>query len=138
MVEVAGAEAAPVPEVAPTTAPAAQSAPTEAPTVSVEVPEPELALAIGGTDWEYTLSLHRLALALAEPLADAEPVEGVGVADDGSIVGVGQAPLPLPEGVGVADDGSIVGVGQAPLPLPEGVGVADDGSIVGVGQAPLP
>jgi hypothetical protein len=108
------------------------------PAVSVDVPEPEMAIATGGTDWEYTLSLHRLAAALAEPLADADLPEGVGVADDGSIVAVGQAPLPMPEGVGVADDGSIVGVGQAPLPMPEGVGVADDGSIVGVGQPPLP
>jgi hypothetical protein len=129
----------PAVELATTPAPAAQTAaPTEAPTVSVDVPEPEMALAIGGADWEYTLSLHQLALALAEPLADAEPIEGVGVADDGSVVGVGQAPLPMPEGVGVADDGSVVGVGQAPLPMPEGVGVADDGSVVGVGQPPLP
>jgi hypothetical protein len=84
------------------------------------------------------LSLHQLVAALAEPLADAEQIEGVGVADDGSIVAVGQPPLPLPEGVGVADDGSIVAVGQPPLPLPEGVGVADDGSVVAVGQPPLP
>jgi hypothetical protein len=139
IVEVPAADAAPVLEMAPTAAPAAQTAaPTNAPMVSAEVPEPEIALAIGGADWEYTLSLHRLALALAEPLADAEPVEGVGVADDGSVVAVGRAPLPLPEGVGVADDGSVVGVGEPPLPLPEGVGVADDGSVVGVGQAPLP
>jgi hypothetical protein len=122
-------------ELATTTAPAAQTA---APMVSVDVPEPEMALAIGGADWEYTLSLHKLALALAEPLADAEPIEGVGVADDGSVVAVGQPPLPMPEGVGVADDGSVVAVGQPPLPMPEGVGVADDGSVVGVGQPPLP
>jgi hypothetical protein len=114
VVDVPAAEVATVVEVTATPAPAA--APTAAPTVSANVPEPEMALAIGGADWEYTLSLHQLALALAEPLADVEPDEGVGVADDGSTVGVGQAPLPLPEGVGVADDGSTVGVGQAPLP----------------------
>jgi hypothetical protein len=114
------------------------SAPMPAPTASVDVLEPEMAIAIGGADWEYTLSLHQLVAALAEPLADAEPIEGVGVADDGSVVAVGQPPLPLPEGVGVADDGSVVAVGQPPLPLPEGVGVADDGSIVAVGQPPLP
>jgi hypothetical protein len=135
VVDVPVVQASPVVEVTTTSAPVAQTA---SPTVMADVPEPELAIATGGDDWEYTLSLHQLAAALAEPVADAEPVEGVGVADDGSIVGVGQAPLPLPEGVGVADDGSIVGVGQAPLPLPEGVGVADDGSIVGVGQPPLP
>jgi hypothetical protein len=139
VVDVPAAEAAPVVEVAATQAPATPSeVPADAPTVTADVPEPEMAIAIGGADWEYTLSLHQLAHALAEPLADAEPIEGVGVADDGSVVGVGQAPLPLPEGVGVADDGSVVGVGQAPLPLPEGVGVADDGSVVGVGQPPLP
>ena len=104
----------------------------------VDVPEPEMAIATGGADWEYTLSLTQLAFALAEPVIEAELPEGVGVADDGSVVGVGQAPSPLPEGVGVADDGSVVGVGQAPLPLPEGVGIADDGSVVGVGQPPLP
>jgi hypothetical protein len=132
VVDIPAAEAAPVVVVAATSAPVTQpAAPTEAPTLSVDVPEPEMAIAIGGADWEYTLSLHQLAAALAEPMP-----EGVGVADDGSIVAVGQAPLPLPEGVGVADDGSVVGVGQAPLP--EGVGVADDGSVVGVGQPPLP
>jgi len=103
------AEAAPVVEAPAMSAPVDQPA---APAVSADIPEPELAIAIGGADWEYTLSLHQLAIALA----DAEPTEGVGVADDGSVVGVGQAPLPLPEGVGVADDGSVVGVGQAPLP----------------------
>ena len=135
VVDVPAVDVEPAVELAATPAPATQ---TEAPTVSVDVPEPEMALAIGGADWEYTLSLHQLALALAEPLADAEPIEGVGVADDGSVVGVGQAPVPMPEGVGVADDGSVVGVGQAPVPMPEGVGVADDGSVVGVGQPPLP
>lgn len=96
----------------------APSAPTDALIVpaSVPAPAPAVAPAIIGTDWEYTLSLHKLAHALAEPLADTDPVEGVGVADDGSVVGVGQAPLPPAEGVGVADDGSVVGVGQAPLP----------------------
>ena len=124
VVDVPAAEAAPVVEVAATQAPAtpsevpadAPTVPADVPTVTADVPEPEMAIAIGGADWEYTLSLHQLAHALAEPLADAEPIEGVGVADDGSVVGVGQAPLPLPEGVGVADDGSVVGVGQPPLP----------------------
>jgi hypothetical protein len=139
VVDVPVVQVAPVTVAAPTSTPAAQAAaPTEVPTVSADVPEPELALAIGGADWEYTLSLHQLAAALAEPLADDEPTAGIGVADDGSVVGVGQAPLPMPEGVGVADDGSVVGVGQPPLPMPEGVGVADDGSVVGVGQPPLP
>ena len=138
-VDVPAVEAPPVAEVAATSGPVAQTATsTDAPLVSADILEPEMAIAIGGADWEYTLSLHQLAHALAEPLADAEPAEGVGVADDGSVVAVGQAPLPLPEGVGVADDGSVVAVGQAPLPLPEGVGVADDGSVVGVGQPPLP
>jgi hypothetical protein len=136
VVDVPAVETAPVLEVAATSNPVAQTAAPSA--ASVSVPEAEMAIAIGGADWEYTLSLHQLAAALAEPLVDAEPVEGVGVADDGSVVGVGQAPLPMPEGVGVADDGSVVGVGQAPLPMPEGVGVADDGSVVGVGQPPLP
>jgi hypothetical protein len=110
VVDVPAAQPDPVIEVAE------PSTPTSAPAASVDVPEPEMAIATGGADWEYTLSLHQLAAALAEPLVDDEPIEGVGVADDGSVVGVGQAPLPLPEGVGVADDGSVVGVGQAPLP----------------------
>ena len=117
VVEVPVVEATPVVEAAETSTPVAPAeAPTEAPAATVDVPEPEMAIAVGGADWEYTLSLHQLALALAEPLADSEPEAGVGVADDGSVVGVGQAPLPLPEGVGVADDGSVVGVGQPPLP----------------------
>lgn len=135
VVDVPAVQPEPVVEMAPASVPVA---PADAPTVSADVPEPEMAIAIGGADWEYMLSLHQLAAALAEPLADAEPVEGGGVDDDGSVVAVGQAPLPLPEGVGVADDGSVVGVGEPPLPLPEGVGVADDGSVVGVGQPPLP
>ena len=94
----------------------ASAAPTSSAAVAEDMPEPEMALAIGGERWEYTLALHRLALALAEAPDDAELPEGVGVADDGSVVGVGQPPLPLPEGVGVADDGSVVGVGQPPLP----------------------
>jgi hypothetical protein len=137
VVDVPAVDVEPAVELAATPAPAAQTAaPTEAPTVSVDFPEPEMALAVGGADWEYTLSLHQLALALAEPVA--EPIEGVGVADDGSVVAVGQPPLPMPEGVGVADDGSVVAVGEPPLPMPEGVGVADDGSVVAVGQPPLP
>ena len=142
VVDVPAAQPDPVVEVAAQPAPPAPAAPMPAPATSVDVPEPELALAIGGADWEYTLeytvSLQQLAAALAEPLADPAPTEGVGVADDRSVVAVGQAPVPLPEGVGVADDGSTVGVGTPPLPLPEGVGVADDGSVVGVGEPPLP
>jgi hypothetical protein len=149
IVDVPVAPLDPVIEVA---APSVALAATPVPIATVDVPEAELAIAVGGADWEYALSLQQLAAALAEPLVDAapvvdaEPIEGVGVADDGSVVGVGEAPLPtplpLPEGVGVADDGSVVGVGEAPLPtplpLPEGVGVADDGSVVAVGQPPLP
>ena len=138
---VVGVVDAPVVQPAPVVERATSAAPvarTEVPTVTVDVPEPEMAIATGGADWEYTLSLTQLAFALSEPVIEAELPEGVGVADDGSVVGVGQAPLPLPEGVGIADDGSVVGVGQAPLPLPEGVGIADDGSVVGVGQPPLP
>ncbi len=95
-------------------------------------------------DWEYTVSLHQLTSALAEePLVPAEPLgahaaEGVGVADDGSVVGVGLPPVPPGEGVGVADDGSVVGVGLPPVPPGEGIGVADDGSVVGVGLPPVP
>ncbi len=102
------------------------------PNVSVEAPpatpgavsEPVRAIARGGADWEYALSLHRLAYALAQqPLTDAETAPapavegvGVGVADDGSVVGVGLPPVPPVEGVGVADDGSVVGVGLPPVP----------------------
>ena len=124
--------------------PAASAEPSTAP--SVVASEPVLAIARGGAGWEYAVSLHQLMSALAQqPLTDAEtapvpapPVEGVGVADDGSVVGVGLPPVPPVEGVGVADDGSVVGVGLPPVPPVEGVGVADDGSVVGVGLPPVP
>jgi hypothetical protein len=106
------------------------------------VPQPELAIAAGGDDWEYTLSLHQLAHALAtQPPALALPgasTAGVGVADDGSTVAVAQPPVPPSEGVGVADDGSTVAVAQPPVPPSEGVGVADDGSTVAVAPPPVP
>jgi len=62
-----------------------------------------------------------------QPITDLGivPGEGIGVADDGSVVAVVDPPLPLPEGVGVADDGSIVAVAEPPLQLAVGVGVAD-------------
>ena len=102
--------------------PNASSESSTAPPVAIS--EPDLAIARGGADWEYAVSLHLLTSALAkQPLADAEtapvpvpPVEGVGVADDGSVVGVGVPPMPPVEGVGVADDGSVVGVGLPPVP----------------------
>jgi len=109
---------------------------------SVEVvPEPELALAVGGAEWELMVSLQQLAHALSTPSVvdlDVVAVEGVGIADDGSIVAVGEPPVPMPEGVGIADDGSVVAVGEPPVPMPEGVGVADDGSVVAVGPPPMP
>ncbi len=71
----------------------------------------------------------------------APPVEGVGVADDGSIVAVAQPPAPQVErghlGEGVADDGSIVAVAQPPAPPIEGVGITDDGSTVAVAPPPV-
>lgn len=60
-------------------------------------PEPELALAVGGAEWELMVSLQQLAHALStSPVADLDvvTVEGVGVADDGSIVAVGPPPMP--------------------------------------------
>ena len=111
------------------------------------VPEPELAVAIGGAEWELMVSVEQLAHALSVPsVADlgvgaAEAValaEGVGVADDGSVVAVAPPPVPMPEGVGVADDGSVVAVVPPPVPMPEGVGVADDGSVVAVAPPPVP
>ena len=101
---------------------------TVAPVVAVTAPptilvaptvEPELAIAAGGADWEYMVSMQVLAHALAsESTAVLEPIpsEGVGVADDGSVVAVGQPPVPPLEGVGVADDGSVVAVATPPLP----------------------
>ncbi len=129
-----------VPVIEVTTTAPPESAP--APAVSAEpVPQAELAIAIGGDDWEYALSLHQLAHALAtQPSAEigVSSSEGVGVADDGSDVAVGQSPVPPSEGVGVADDGSVIAVAQPPVPPSEGVGIADDGSVVAVAQPPLP
>jgi hypothetical protein len=114
---------------------AAESTPDAAEAADAS-PEPELPLAVGGTDWEYSLALQQLSAALAAQ--QTTDTAGVGVADDGSVVAVGQAPVPSGEGVGVADDGSVVAVGQAPVPSGEGIGVADDGSIVGVAPPPVP
>ncbi len=130
------------PEIAVVTENSVVEAPTVAVPAHTAVPEAELATAVGGDDWEYVLSLHQLAHALgtqeAAELGAAGATAGVGVADDGSAVAVGQAPVPPSEGVGVADDGSTVAVGQAPVPPSEGVGVADDGSVVAVAPPPVP
>ncbi len=107
------------------------------------VPEPELAVAIGGAEWELMVSVQQLAHALSTPSAADLGVapaldQGVGVADDGSVVAVAEPPVPMQEGVGVADDGSVVAVGEPPVPMQEGVGVADDGSVVAVAEPPVP
>ncbi len=118
----------------------ATAAPAVAPVAAVEVPvvstapaaaaeavtasslvEPELAIAIGGADWGYAVSLQQLVHALAnQPLVDSQvtdaQTEGVGVADDGSTVAVVAPPVPSTEGVGVADDGSVVAVAPPPVP----------------------
>jgi len=107
---------------------------------AVAAPDAELPIGAGGDDWEYTLSLHQLTQALAiRPAAQAAlaGTEGVGVADDGSAVAVGQPPVPPTEGVGVGDDGFTVAVAQPPMPA-DGIGVADDGSVVGVAPPPVP
>ena len=109
--------------------------PSSAVVEPAEAPDPELPIAVGGTDWEFSLALQQLSAALAPQTAETE---GVGVADDGSVVAVGQPPEPAGGGVGVADDGSVVAVGQPPAPSGEGIGVADDGSIVGVAPPPVP
>lgn len=129
---VVGVVEAPVIETEVVAAPEASSVTT----TEVEVPEAQLPIAVGGTDWEFSLALQQLTAALAEQAPAA--TEGVGVADDGSVVAVGQPPVPSTTGIGVADDGSVVGVGQAPVPSGEGIGVADDGSIVGVAPPPVP
>ena len=105
------------------------------------VPQPELAIALGGDDWEYTLSLHQLAHALStQPPGPAVSSPEVGVADDGSTVAVARPPVPAQpaEGVGVADDGSTVAVGTPPVPPTAGLGVAVDGSATGVAPPPVP
>jgi len=132
------APAAGVPAVDAGPAAAAEIAPIE-----VVVPEPELSLAVGGVEWELMVSLQQLAHALstssvADLDLDVANVEGVGIADDGSVVAVAEPPVPMAEGVGVADDGSVVAVAEPPVPMPEGVGVADDGSVVAVGPPPMP
>jgi hypothetical protein len=127
------------PAVATETAPVIEvpevTSPSSAVAEPAEAPEPELPIAVGGTDWEFSLALQQLSAALAAQTADTE---GVGVVDDGSVVAVGQPPVPSGGGVGVADDGSVVAVGQPPVPSGEGIGVADDGSIVGVAPPPVP
>jgi hypothetical protein len=114
----------------------AVTAPTPVVTTEVELPAAQLPIAVGGSDWEFSLALQQLTAALAEQAPAI--TEGVGIADDGSVVAVGQPPVPVAPGIGVADDGSVVGVGQAPVPSGEGIGVADDGSIVGVAPPPVP
>jgi len=104
-------------------------------------PEPDLAIAAGGPEWELEVALQQLTHALApQPLPESPvaPDEGVGVADDGSVVAVVEPPVPVVEGVGVADDGSVVAVVEPPVSVVEGVGVADDGSVVAVGPPPVP
>ena len=110
------APAAGVPAVDAGPAAAAEIAPIE-----VVVPEPELSLAVGGVEWELMVSLQQLAHALstssvADLDLDVANVEGVGIADDGSVVAVAEPPVPMAEGVGVADDGSVVAVGPPPMP----------------------
>lgn len=146
VVEVAE-EPAPVVESAPAAAaasvviPGSTSAPSAAEDATSRVepvvagPEPELAIAGDGADFEMMIAL--LSLALAEPASDASLDES-GVADDGATVATGQPPAPVVEGIGVADDGSTVAVGQPPAPPVEGVGIADDGSTVAVGLPPVP
>jgi len=104
-------------------------------------PEPEVAIAVGGAEWEFMVSLEQLTYALStQPAADlgVAAAEGVGITDDGLVVAVAPPPVATPEGVGVTDDGSIVAVAPPPVATPEGVGVADDGSIVAVGPPPMP
>ena len=101
----------------------------------VSWPDPELAIADDGADFEMMVAL--LSLALAEPVPDAALDES-GVTDDGATVATGRPPAPVVEGVGVADDGSTVAVAPPPEPPEEGVGIADDGSTVAVGPPPLP
>jgi hypothetical protein len=127
--------------------------PLEPVVASVALPDPQLAIAGAGADWEVMVATQLLREALAAPPSDESmPLTdvGVGVADDGSIVAVGSPPVPPVEGpmegVGVADDGSVVAVGSPPVPpvensvegSMEGVGVADDGSVVAVGLPPVP
>ena len=106
---------------------------------AVAWPEPELAIAGEGADFEMMIAVQRLSVALAEPRPE-EPaaLDESGVADDGSIVATGPPPAPVVEGVGVADDGSTVAVAPPPAPPEEGVGIADDGSTVAVGLPPVP
>ena len=132
----ASSEIVEVAQVVPRAATATEVAPARAEALSqapATWPQPELAIAGEGGDWEYVVALQMLTQALAE---QAAADEGVGVADDGSTVAVGTPPVPPAEGVGVADDGSTVAVGTPPVPPGEGVGVADDGSIVAVGTPP--
>ena len=125
----------------------APSVSVDVPTVTKPAPEAELAIARGGADWEYMVSLELLTNALSAQSAtglDAPLPEGVGVADDGSIVAVAPPPIPPAsgEGVGVADDGSTVAVAAPPVPPASGegmgMGVADDGSTVAVAPPPVP
>ena len=122
---VSVADAAPVVGVSVADAtPVAAADAAPAGTLSAEVfPAPELAIAVGGPEWEFVVSVQQLTNAMAtQPVAESTAaqtetaVAGVGVADDGSIVAVVDPPLPMPEGVGVADDGSIVAVAPPPVP----------------------
>ena len=113
-VEVFTSSVAPAAGVLAAPAAAAEIAPIE-----VVVPEPELSLAVGGVEWELMVSLQQLAHALSTSSVsdlDVAVIEGVGTADDGSVVAVAAPPVPMPEGVGVADDGSVVAVGPPPTP----------------------
>lgn len=93
------------------------------------LPDPELAIAGEGADWEVVVALQLLTQALADqPAGEAGSTPG-----DSSPVAA-----PSAEGQGVADDGSTVAVGLPPAPPVEGQGVADDGSIVAVGTPPAP
>lgn len=135
------ADAAPAPAAASVVTPSPIADPSAAEDVTLRVepvfsgPEPELAIAGDGADFEMMVAL--LSLALAEPAPDAALDES-GVADDGATVATGQPPAPVVEGIGVADDGSTVAVAPPPAPPVEGVGIADDGSTVAVGLPPVP
>jgi hypothetical protein len=104
----------------------APAAPVEIVRAAPEVsyPTPELAIATSGAEWELMVSLQQLAQALAVEPPTALPevaTEGVGVADDGSVVAVAAPPVAVApeEGVGVAEDGSVVASG--PLNRPAGL-----------------
>ena len=118
-----------VDQVAPVRTEAIVAAPSATPSIiaaPAALPAPGLAIAGQGADWQLAVATQMLTEALAAQSTDqavSAPTQGEGVADDGSIVAVGRAPVPpvaVPpvEGQGVADDGSIVAVGTPPLPPP--------------------